>query len=190
MPFNELIRFIKSDLYQYAGKTTAVPFLRNLIFAPGFKYSFWMRLSAYFAHHRFFKHSLFFFSAIMLAHYRDKYGIEIAYVTQVGSGLHIVHPGGIVVTPEAVVGNNCVIFHGVTIGMKDFGKRIGAPIIGDNVFIGPGAKIIGNVNIGNYAFVGANCVVTKDVPDHATVVGIPGKVIGYSNSEGFAAENR
>ena len=79
---------------------------------------------------------------------------------------------GIFISQGAVIGENCVIFHQVTIGsntLKD-SKNQGAPIIGNNCFIGVGAKIIGNVTIGNNVRIGANCVVTKDVPDNATVV--------------------
>ncbi len=73
---------------------------------------------------------------------------------------------GIILTHEAVIGRNCTIFHQVTIG----GGKGGAPVIGDNVMIGPGAKIIGGVHIGDYANIGANCVIVKDVPAGATVV--------------------
>lgn len=72
---------------------------------------------------------------------------------------------GIIVSHNAVIGKNVTIFHQVTIGE---GKN-GAPIIGDNVLIGAGAKIIGNIRIGNNVKIGAGCVVTKDIPDNATV---------------------
>ena len=72
----------------------------------------------------------------------------------------------------AKIGRNCVIFHQVTIGSNTLSdsKKCGAPIIGDNVYIGCGAKIIGSVRIGNNVRIGANCVVTNDVPDNCTVV--------------------
>ena len=62
-------------------------------------------------------------------------------------------------------GENCNISHGVTLGIADRGKNEGGPTIGDNVYIGPGAKIIGNVTVGNYAAIGANAAVTKDIPE-------------------------
>lgn len=81
-------------------------------------------------------------------------------------------PIGIFISGEAKIGKDCVIFHQVTIGSNTLqdSKGQGAPIIGDNVFIGAGAKIIGNVTIGNNARIGANCVVAKDVPENTTVV--------------------
>ena len=79
---------------------------------------------------------------------------------------------GVFISEGARIGKDCVIFHQVTIGsntLSDSDRR-GAPIIGDHVYIGCGAKIIGNVRVGNHVRIGANCVVTKDVPDNATVV--------------------
>ncbi len=86
---------------------------------------------------------------------------------------------GIFVSGGAKIGKNCVIFHQVTIGsntLKD-SLKFGAPTIGDNVYIGAGAKIIGNVNIGNNVRIGANCVVVKDVPENATIISQPARVI-------------
>ena len=79
---------------------------------------------------------------------------------------------GIFISEGAKIGRNCVIFHQVTIGSNTLAdsRGRGAPIIGDNVYIGCGAKIIGNVRVGNNVRIGANCVVTRDVPDNATVV--------------------
>jgi serine O-acetyltransferase len=84
-----------------------------------------------------------------------------------------------------VIGDNCNISQGVTIGEANRGPRKGTPVIGNNVYIGPGAKIIGAVHIGNNVAVGANCVVTRDVPDGAVVVGVPGRVISYEGSKGY-----
>lgn len=79
---------------------------------------------------------------------------------------------GIFISQGAQIGDNCVIFHQVTIGSNTIreSKNFGCPIIGENVYIGCGAKIIGGVHIGNNVRIGANCIVTQDVPDNATVV--------------------
>lgn len=77
---------------------------------------------------------------------------------------------GIVINKDALIGENCTIFQQVTIGAVQ--GKVGAPIIGDNVYIGAGAKILGNIKVGNNVKIGANTVVTKDVPDGVTVVGI------------------
>ena len=86
----------------------------------------------------------------------------------------MLHPQGVVIHPEAVIGPNCLIFQQVTLGM---GPIPGLPKIGGQVDIGAGAKILGGVRIGNHAKIGANAVVITDVPDHATAVGIPAKII-------------
>lgn len=97
------------------------------------------------------------------------HGIEIPLGTYIGGGLRLVHMNGIVINKDAVIGENCTIFQQVTIGAI-YGKT-GAPIIGDNVYIGAGAKILGDIKIGNNVKVGANAVVTKNIADDVTVVG-------------------
>lgn len=105
-------------------------------------------------------------------------GIEIHPGAQIGKGLFIDHGMGIVIGETAVIGDNCTIYHGVTLGGR--GHTKGAkrhPTIGDNVLIGAGAKILGPVTIGNDSNIGANAVVIHDVPENATVVGVPGKIV-------------
>ena len=90
-----------------------------------------------------------------------------------GPGLVILHSYGIVINSEVRAGRNLVLEHGVTIGAEK-GR---SPVLGDNVFIGAGAKIIGAVRIGSDVKIGANAVVTRDLPDGATAVGVPARVI-------------
>lgn len=99
----------------------------------------------------------------------DKYGVDITCDTIVGPGLRMPHLQGIVVSRYTQIGRNCTIYHHVTIGANDL-HGIEAPRIGNDVYIGCGAKIIGNIQIGNNVRIGANAVVTKDVPDNTTVV--------------------
>lgn len=77
-----------------------------------------------------------------------------------------------------------MVFNGVTLGsVRSDDNSAGVPTIGNYVFIGPGAKILGNVHIGNYVLIGANSVVTKDIPDGCTVVGNPGRIINHNGKE-------
>ena len=86
---------------------------------------------------------------------------------------------------ESIIGKNCNISQGVTLGQANRGRNKGYPILGDNIYIGPGAKIVGAVKIGNNVAIGANCVVTRDIPDNSVVVGIPGKVISQEGAKGY-----
>jgi serine O-acetyltransferase len=108
-------------------------------------------------------------------------GTEIPLNCRIGGGLLMPHPNGIVLFPTVVIGPNCLIFQQVTIGT---GGRPGVPTLGGHVEVGAGAKILGGIRIGNHARVGANAVVLQDVPDGATAVGIPARII-LANDRGL-----
>jgi serine O-acetyltransferase len=105
-------------------------------------------------------------------HYMFKLGISIPYTTSIGTGFNIGYLGGIGVSSGARVGRNCNISQSVTIGATNRGDRAGAPTIGDRVYIGPGAKVLGGIRVGHDVAIGANAVVIRDVPDHSVVVGV------------------
>ena len=97
---------------------------------------------------------------------------ELPFRAIIGEGLRLVHPYNIIINPTVIIGKNCTIFQEVTIGTNEFTSEYKkAPIIGDNVYIGAGAKVIGPINIGDNVRIGANSVVTKDIPSNCTVVG-------------------
>ncbi|MEK6698288.1 MAG: serine O-acetyltransferase EpsC [Nitrospirota bacterium] len=104
-------------------------------------------------------------------------GIEIHPGATIGSGLFIDHGMGVVIGETAEIGDNVTLFQGVTLGGtgKQRGKR--HPTIGSHVVVGAGAKVLGPINVGDYVKIGANSVVLQDVPDHSTVVGIPGRIV-------------
>jgi serine O-acetyltransferase len=103
-------------------------------------------------------------------------GVEIHPSAAIGRGLFIDHGMGVVIGETAVIGDNVTLFQGVTLGGtgKERGKR--HPTIGNNVVIGTGAKVLGNITVGSHSMIGANAVVIRDVPEHSTVVGVPGRV--------------
>ncbi len=103
-------------------------------------------------------------------------GIEIHPGAQIGDGLFIDHGMGVVIGETAIIGNDVTLFQGVTLGGtgKETGKR--HPTLGNNVVVGTGAKILGNIQIGDNSYIGANAVILKDVPANATVVGVPGRI--------------
>ena len=101
-------------------------------------------------------------------------GIFLARDTEVGEALHFVHAGGINIHPDSKIGNRVGLMHGVTLGV---GPDDRCPIIGDDVFIGANASVIGGVTIGNGARIAANSLVVNDVPPGALAIGVPAKVL-------------
>ena len=104
-------------------------------------------------------------------------GIEIHPGAQIGKGLFIDHGMGVVIGETTIIGDNVNLFQGVTLGGtgKERGKR--HPTLGSNITVGAGAKILGNITIGDFSYIGANAVVLKDVPPECTVVGVPGIIV-------------
>ena len=94
----------------------------------------------------------------------------------IGPGLYIGHIGGVHINPRAVLGRNCDLAHRVTIGTSAMG-RDGAPVLGDEVYIGAGATLVGKIKVGNGAKIAANTLVISNVPAGATVMGVPGRII-------------
>lgn len=111
-------------------------------------------------------------------------GADIPLTSKLGGGLLIPHPNGIVIHPDSVIGVNCLIHQQVTIGVKRGNNK--APTIAGHVDIGAGAKIIGNITIGEHAMIGTNAVVTKDVAPYDIVAGIPAKKIGSTIKHEFS----
>ncbi len=102
------------------------------------------------------------------------WGIELPRAVRIGPGLYIGHFGGITVSCEAAIGSNCTLSQDITLGASGNADTYGAPVIGDNTYIAPGARLFGKITVGNNVKIGANAVIYKDVPDNAIVVLCPG----------------
>lgn len=194
MTFAELGSLWKSDLYRHTGQTAWTALFKHLLicdgdehFSDGFKYTFYLRLCRFLHARRPFLlfRPFYYVARFMFTHYKYKFGVSIPHKTSIGRGLYIGHPRDIVISDQAVIGDNCNLSQSVTIGQSNRGARKGTAVIGNNVYIGPGAKIVGAVRIGNFVAIGANCVVTMDIPDSAVVVGVPGRVISFEGSHGY-----
>ncbi|MDO4763144.1 MAG: serine acetyltransferase [Flavobacteriaceae bacterium] len=127
---------------------------------------------------------------LILRHYQIKYGFQIYPETAIGEGFYLGHWGAVVINPKAKIGKNCNIAQGVTIGQANRGKNVGIPEIGDEVWIGANAVIVGNVNIGNNVLIAPNAYVNTDVPPNSLVMGNPAQIIpnekateGYINNK-------
>lgn len=183
--FRQTRALILSDLYRYQGDVRFRSFLKHYVFTPGFKYSSVMRLCGYLRSHKPLRYTLYPFFKYLLLRHRYKYGIAIPEYTRIGPGLFINRFGGVMVNGDAIIGANCNITHGAMLGQLNRGPNAGSPILGDDVFLAAGCKVIGRIHIGDRAAVGANAVVTKDVPANGVVGGIPAKLISTKGSEGY-----
>ncbi|PIQ24171.1 serine acetyltransferase [bacterium (Candidatus Blackallbacteria) CG17_big_fil_post_rev_8_21_14_2_50_48_46] len=105
------------------------------------------------------------------------FGCDIARGAKIGGGLFLPHPNGVVIGAHVKIGRNCIIHQGVTLGARGEEHELANPIIGDQVEIATGAKILGGVHLDDYARIGANAVVLKDVPAYAVAVGIPARIV-------------
>lgn len=117
-------------------------------------------------------------------------GIEIHPGATIGKKFFIDHGMGVVIGETAEIGDNCTIYHGVTLGGTSWNAGKRHPTLADNVVIGAGAKVLGPLMIGEGARIGSNAVVVKDVPENATVVGIPGRVVNDKNGNNGDQKHR
>ena len=124
-----------------------------------------------------YEHGLFFLARWISQASRRRTGIEIHPGAKIGKRLVIDHGMGVVIGETAEIGDDCLIYHGVTLGGtgKDQGKR--HPTIGNNVMIATGAKVLGPFRVGNNVRIAANAVVLSEIPDDATAVGVPARVV-------------
>ncbi|MFA5150355.1 MAG: serine O-acetyltransferase EpsC [Candidatus Omnitrophota bacterium] len=133
-------------------------------------------LVAYRVGHFFYRIKFFFPARFISQLARWATGIEIHPGARIGKGLFIDHGMGVVVGETAIIGDNVLLYQGVTLGGTGLEQGKRHPTIGNNVVIGAGAKILGNITIGDNSYIGANAVVIKDVPMNSTVVGVPGRI--------------
>jgi serine O-acetyltransferase len=156
----------KADLYRYDKEQS---FLKGYWKNYGFRYTYFLRLASGSGG------LLYIFYKLILKHMTIKYGYEISDKTEIGEGLAIMHLGGIAINHHAKIGSNCTIYQGVTIG-GDVGKKSGAPVIGDKVWIGPNAVLAGKIIVGSNVLIAGNSYVNFDVPDNSIVLGNPGVI--------------
>jgi serine O-acetyltransferase len=143
-------------------------------------------LHALWAHrvaHALWTHGFRFLGRALSQYARIWTQIEIHPGAQIGKGVFIDHGAGVVIGETAIVGDDVTIYQGVTLGGTSLEHVKRHPTIGDRVIIGSGAKVLGNIEIGNDSRIGANAVVTKSVPDHSVVVGVPGQVIRIAGQD-------
>jgi len=183
--FRKFRFLVRSDLWRYGSGVSLQSFISNYLRTPGFRYSFWLRVYGLLAAWPPGGLGPRQYVAWRLRRLAVRFGISIPADTKIGPGFYIGHYGGIVVHHDVTIGANCNLSHGVTLGLSSRGDRFGCPTIGDAVYIGPGAKIFGAISVGNCAAIGANAVVTRDVPARAVVAGVPARIISEHGSAGY-----
>lgn len=175
---SELKHFLKVDHYRNFGTSKSSLYFK--LVNKKYKLLFLFRVCQYLylnrEHNKLYR---YFYRVLVVFYYgiSEKLCIEIEPRTKIGIGLFLPHPNGIVINPEVIIGDNCTILQQVTIGNNGFKGINKLAILGDNVQIGAGAKIIGPCKIGNNVTIGANSVVTKDISDGEVVGGIPAKYL-------------
>ncbi len=164
--------FIKEQIVTIKKRDPAITSTKEVLLYPSFKALIYYKIA-----HYFYLHKHYFIARYFSERGKRKTGIEIHPGATIGHNLFIDHGTGVVIGETAIIGDNVTMFHGVTLGGVGNSKGKRHPTIGNNVLIGCGAKILGNIKIGDNTKVGANAVILKDVEDNVTIVGIPGIVV-------------
>jgi serine O-acetyltransferase len=172
----------KADYYRMTGDTFRVDLrlLKNILLRHNVRYAFWLR------RHLAAKD---LFSRVMLYRYSRKFGLECSPNVTIGKGLLLGHPYNITIGDGVVIGDNLNIHKGATIGVENRGKRMGAPTIGNRVFIGINATIVGKITIGDDVMICPGAYVNFDVPSHSVVLGNPGIVHARENATELYVRN-
>ncbi len=168
-----MFQTLKEDFKVVFERDPAVRSVFEIIFCyPGFHAVLFHRLS-----HSLWQRKLFFLGRLVSHLGRFFTGIEIHPGARIGKGFFIDHGMGVVIGETAEIGDNCTLYHGVTLGGTSWAKEKRHPTLGNNVVVGSGAKILGPFKVGDDSKVGSNSVVVKEVPPNSTVVGVPGRIV-------------
>lgn len=181
--FKDTKKCIKCDLEKINGKFSFGKMIKTILMEPGFKYIFWMRLTQYFWVKKGIVTPLFLICRFILKHYSYKFNYDISYRADIAEGFSISHHGYIIIRNGTKIGKNCWIRPGLCIGKKSIVDESEGATIGDNCRIGVGVGIFGDPVIGDNVSIGANSVVTKNIPSNCVVAGAPAKIIRYLESE-------
>lgn len=164
---------IKEDIKAVFDRDPAVRSVVEVIFCyPGFHAMLFYRLA-----HALWVRNFYFLGRFISHLGRFFTGIEIHPGARIGRGFFIDHGMGVVIGETAEIGDNCTLYHGVTLGGTSWAKEKRHPTLGNNVIIGSGAKVLGPFTVGDNSKIGSNSVVVKEVPPNSTVVGVPGRMV-------------
>ena len=167
-----LIRNIREEIQIIRERDPAIHSDWEVLLYPSFR-----AILSYRRAHRLYEKGHYFLARWISQRSRKKTGIEIHPGAQIGKGLFIDHGAGVIIGETTIIGDNCTLYQGVTLGGtgKEQGKR--HPTLGNNVMVSAGAKVLGSFSIGDNSKIGAGSVVLQEVPPNSTVVGVPGRVV-------------
>lgn len=173
---------IQKDFYRESGQWLSGFALWKKRFNPNLDYLYWFRkASAVKSNTLFGKYYRWKLHKLQI-----KYGFQIYADTEIGVGFYLGHWGTVIINPKAKIGKNCNVAPGVVVAQTNRGEDQGVPTIGDEVWIGANAVIVGNITIGNNVLIAPNAYVNTDVPSNSVVIGNPAKIIAKENAtEGY-----
>ena len=172
------IKNIRKEIKIIRERDPAIHSAMEVFLYPSFKVMMHYRIA-----HKLYLSGHYFWARYVSQRGVRKTGIEIHPGAQIGEGFFIDHGTGVIIGETTIIGDNCTLYQGVTLGGtgKEHGKR--HPTLGNNVMVGAGAKVRGSCKIGNNVKIGAGSVVLTEVPDGSTVVGVPGRVVRMNNKD-------
>jgi serine O-acetyltransferase len=185
MRFAEFRELVFDDVHRYAGRDGWGAVAGQFRIEPGFRITFWMRLSRFLRSRALTRWGAYHFAQWRFHAACRRAACCLDFTTEIGGGLYLPHAVGIVVNRRVVIGRNCNLSQHVTLGVSNRGPKQGNPVLGDRVYLGPGAVVFGAVTVGEDAAVGANAVVNRDVPPHTVVAGLPARPVSDKGSEGY-----
>lgn len=165
------------DLYRWTGKSDFLTFFK-WIFVSKYRIVYLKRKCEIYRNNKF----RFLFYRLLYEYYMTKYGVDIGAKAKIGPGFIVRHVGGIAINSNVTIGKDVEILQGVTIGYERRGKRQGNPVIGNRVWIGSNAIIVGKICVGNNVLIAPGAFVNFDVPDNSIVIGNPGKILSKENA--------
>ena len=173
-----MINYIKDEIRVIRERDPAIKSNMEVFLYPSFKAILHYRVA-----HKLYLQKHYFLARWVSQRAVRKTGIEIHPGAQIGKGLFIDHGSGVIIGETTIIGDNCTLYQGVTLGGtgKEQGKR--HPTLGNNVMVSAGAKVLGSFTIGDNSKIGAGSVVLEAVPPNSTVVGIPGRVVRRNNQK-------
>ena len=170
MDFSELREFVRKDFYRYYGYYPKNIWFASLMGREGIRFGVMFRLGNYLADRNLLLRLLV---AFVRKRQMNRTKVSLPKMTNIGPGLCVVHLKNINIAVIAKIGANFTIAHQATIGRVNHGNRKGAPVIGDNVYVGAGALVIGKINIGDNVLIAGNSFVAQDVPSNSIAYGNP-----------------